>query len=160
MRYPIAGETYSEIVRQKFTLYYTSLCPLFKEYMETRRSEWQEDKDFTEDQVRSMDLNNYNNLLTSERWYTKDTKDAQILALVGVAQNLADESKKLFDKSNNFNRETTKGYQSYTRDLSPWILEDPNGGVGEKKGRKRILVMQGTPRWKRTVGPPQVRRAR
>ena len=119
MRYPIAGETYSEIVRQKFTLYYTSLCPLFKEYMETRRSEWQEDKDFTEDQVRSMDLNNYNNLLTSERWYTKDTKDAQILALVGVAQNLADESKKLFDKSNNFNRETTKGYQSYTRDLPP-----------------------------------------
>ena len=87
--------------------------------METRRSEWEEDKDLTEYQMRSMALKKYNSLLTSWRWFIKDTKDAQILALVGVAQNLADESKKLFDKSNNFNRETTKGYQSYTRDLPP-----------------------------------------
>ena len=38
----ITGETYSEIVRQKFTLYFTSSLSLFKEYMETRRSEWEE----------------------------------------------------------------------------------------------------------------------
>ena len=132
MRYPIAGETYSEIVRQKFTLYYTSLCPLFKEYMETRRSEWQEDKDFTEDQVRDMDLNHYNNLLTSKRWSTKETKDAQILALVGVAQNLADDYKKSSEKSNTSNRETTKGDISYIMDLPPWILEEPKCGVKKR----------------------------
>ena len=37
----IAGETYSEIARQKFTLYSTSSCPIFKDYMETRRIEWE-----------------------------------------------------------------------------------------------------------------------
>ena len=36
----IAGETYSEIVRQKFTLYSTSSFPLSKDCMYTRRSEW------------------------------------------------------------------------------------------------------------------------
>ena len=35
----IAGETYSEIVRQKFTLYSTLSFPLFKDYMDSRRSE-------------------------------------------------------------------------------------------------------------------------
>ena len=40
-----------------------------------------------------MALNKYKNILTSGRWHTKDTKDAQILALVGVAQNLAYDSK-------------------------------------------------------------------
>ena len=90
----IVGDTYSEIVRHQFTHYSTSSCPLFKDYMETRRSEWEEDKDFTEDQVRYIDLNNYNNLLTSGRWSTKYPKDDKILALVGVYQKLADGSKK------------------------------------------------------------------
>ena len=43
----IYGKTYSEIVRQKLYLYSTLSCPLFKNYMDTRRSEWEEDKDFT-----------------------------------------------------------------------------------------------------------------
>ena len=43
----IYGETYSEIVRQKFNLYYTSSWPIFRDYMETRSSEWEEDKHFT-----------------------------------------------------------------------------------------------------------------
>ena len=41
-----------------------------------------------------MDLKNYNNLLTSGKWSTKYPKDAHILALVGLAQKLADDSKK------------------------------------------------------------------
>ena len=60
---------------QKSTLYSTSLYPLFKDYIETRRSEWEEYKTFTADQVRSISLKKYNKLLTSERWYTKDTKE-------------------------------------------------------------------------------------
>ena len=28
---PITGETYSQIVRQQFTLYYNSSCPLLKD---------------------------------------------------------------------------------------------------------------------------------
>ena len=35
----IFGEIYSKIVRQKFALYSTSSFPLFKDYMETGRSE-------------------------------------------------------------------------------------------------------------------------
>ena len=52
----ISGETYSEIAGQKFNLYFTSSCPLFKDYMETRRSEWEEENDFTEEHVRAMAL--------------------------------------------------------------------------------------------------------
>ena len=48
----IARETYSKNLRQKFTLYSTSCCPLFIYYMETRISEWEEGKDFTAEQVR------------------------------------------------------------------------------------------------------------
>ena len=81
----ISGETYSEIVMQQFTLYSTLSCPLFKDYMETRRSEWEENKGFTAEQVRSMTLKKYNNLLTSERWYTKYPKNSQIIYLVGIA---------------------------------------------------------------------------
>ena len=62
--------------------------------METRRNAWQEYKNFTKEQVRDMALNNYNNLLTSGRWSTNYTKDAKILALVGVSQNVADYYKK------------------------------------------------------------------
>ena len=41
-----------------------------------------------------MVLNNYKNILTSGRCSTQDPKDAQIVALVVVVQNLADDSKK------------------------------------------------------------------
>ena len=63
----IDGGKYSEIVRQQFTLYSASSCPLFKYYMETSRIEWEEYKDFTVDQVRAMTLKKYNNLRTSGR---------------------------------------------------------------------------------------------
>ena len=43
----ISGETYSEILSNKLNLYSTSSFPLFKEYMYTRRSDWEEDKDLT-----------------------------------------------------------------------------------------------------------------
>ena len=62
--------------------------------METRRSVWESYTSFTAEQVRDMALNNYNNLLTSGRWSTNYTKDAKILALVGVSQNVADYYKK------------------------------------------------------------------
>ena len=35
-----------------------------------------------------MAINNYNNILTSVRWYNKDPKDYHILALVIEAQKL------------------------------------------------------------------------
>ena len=41
-----------------------------------------------------MSLKKYNNLLISGSWPNKDLKDALILDLVGVAQNIADDSKK------------------------------------------------------------------
>ena len=63
------------IVRQQFKLYSTSSCPLFSDYMKTRRSKWEEGKEFSAEQVRAMDLINYNNLLTSGRWSTKYPND-------------------------------------------------------------------------------------
>ena len=59
-----------------------------------------------------MALKKYNNLLTSGRWYTKYPNDAQLMDIVGVAQKLADYSKKSSDKSN---RESTKGEPSYIK---------------------------------------------
>ena len=41
-----------------------------------------------------MALKKYNNLLTSVVWSNKDPKDVNILALIGVAQKLAKNSKK------------------------------------------------------------------
>ena len=81
-------------MRHKLTFYSTSSFPLFKDYMETRRSEWEEYKYFTAEHVRDMSLKKYKNLLPSGRWSTKDPNDSHILALVIVAQELADESKK------------------------------------------------------------------
>ena len=103
--------------------------------MYTRMSEWEEDKDFTAEQVRAMDLNNYNNLPTSGRWSTKDPNDAHILDLVGGDQKLADDSKKSSEKSNNSNRKTTKRETAYIMDLPPWMLEDPKVGVKKKYGK-------------------------
>ena len=77
--------------------------------METRKSEWEEEKYFSEEQVSTISLKDYKNLLTSWRWSTKDPKDAQILDLVEVAKNLADYSKKSSDKSNTSNRASTNG---------------------------------------------------
>ena len=56
-----------------------------------------------------MDLKKYNNLLTSGRWYNKDTKVDKILDITEVPPKLADESKKSYEKSNTSNRESTKG---------------------------------------------------
>ena len=77
--------------------------------MDTRRSEWEEDKNFTAEQVRATSLKKYNKLLNSRRCYTKDPKDTQILALVEVTPNIADDSNKSYEKSNTSNKETTKG---------------------------------------------------
>ena len=68
----------------------------------------EEDKYFTAYQVRAISLKKYKNLLTSERWSNKDSKDYHILAIVVVAQKLAYESNKSTDKSNTPNKETTK----------------------------------------------------
>ena len=72
-----------------------------------------------------MDLKKYKNLLTSGRWFNKDPKDAQILSLVGVDQNIADNSKKTSEKSNTYNRDSNKAEPAYIRYPSPWILEEP-----------------------------------
>ena len=79
-----------------------------------------------------MVLKKYNNLLTPGRWSNKDPKDSHILALLGVAQKLSYDSKKSSKKYNTSNRESTKGDPAYTRDLPPWILEEPKVGVGTK----------------------------
>ena len=81
-------------MRQKFNLYFTSSCPIIKDYLDTKRSEWEEDKDFIEDQLRYMALNKYKNLITSVGFSNKYPKDAQILVLLGLAQKISDDSKK------------------------------------------------------------------
>ena len=96
-------------MRQKFNLYSTYSFPLFKDYIGTRRCEYEDENGLTEDQVRDTDLKKYNNLLTSGRWSNNDPKDAHILYLVRVSQKLADEPNKSSDKSNTSNRESTKG---------------------------------------------------
>ena len=45
----ITGETYSEHVRHKLNIYFTSSFPLFKDYMESRSSERDEEEEFTAD---------------------------------------------------------------------------------------------------------------
>ena len=72
----IFGETYSDIVRQKFNLYSALSFSLFKYYICTRRGEWEEDKYFTAKKVRSMSLNKYNSLFISGGWYNKYPKDS------------------------------------------------------------------------------------
>ena len=67
--------------------------------MDTRRIEWDEDRDFLSEQVRSMTLKKYNNLLDSGRWSTKEPKGSHILALVGVTQKLMNNSNKTSGKS-------------------------------------------------------------
>ena len=79
-----------------------------------------------------MALKKYNNLLNSGRWSAKDPKDSHILTLLLVAQNLTDDSKKSSAESNNSNRETTKGKTAYIKDLQPWIIQEPKGGLGNK----------------------------
>ena len=120
-------------MRQQFTFYYTSSSPIFKDYMETRRSEWEEENDFIVEQVRAIYLKKYKNLLTLGIWSTKNPKDAQILSLVGLDQNIADESKKSYERLHTSNRDTTKEEPSYIRDLPHYFLEDPKCGVVNKK---------------------------
>ena len=90
------------------------------------------EKELASYQVSSMALNNYNNLLTSGIWSINNIKDAQILSLVGVAQNLEDDSNKSYDKSNTSNIYSTKGEPAYIMDLPHCILEDPTGVVVNK----------------------------
>ena len=87
--------------------------------METIRSEWDKEKYLTSEKMMAVSVKNYNNFLTSGRCYNKDPKDADILALGGVSQNLADKSNKSSDKPN---REPTKGDIDYIRYLPPWML--------------------------------------
>ena len=54
-------------------------------------SEWEEDKEFTEEQARDMYPNNYNNILDSGRWSNKYPKDDHILGLGWVAKNISEE---------------------------------------------------------------------
>ena len=69
---------------------------------------------------------------TRWRWSNEDPKDAHTQSLVGLDQNLADNSKKSSDKFNTYNRDSPKVDTDYIRDLPPWMLEDPKGGMGNK----------------------------
>ena len=82
-----------------------------------------------------MSLNSYNKLRTAGRYSIKDTNDVQILNLVGVAQNLADDSKNSSEKSN---RGSTKGEPDYTRDLPTCMLEQPKGGLKKTRAKNNI----------------------
>ena len=62
--------------------------------MDTRRSAREEEKEFTEEQVKAIDLKKHKKILNSGMWTNKDTNDDQILDLVGVVQKLEDDSKK------------------------------------------------------------------
>ena len=84
-----------------------------------------------------MSPKKHNNLLPSGRWSIKYPKDAHILVLFGVSQNLADESKKSSDESN---RDTTKLYPACIRYLPPWMLEDPRGGKRLRNQRSTLVV--------------------
>ena len=77
--------------------------------MDTRRSECEEDKESISFHVRSISPKKCNKLLTVGKWSQKYSKDALILVLVAVAQNLADNYKKSSDKSNTSNMDWTKG---------------------------------------------------
>ena len=70
-------------------------------------------------------------------------------------QKLADDSNKPSDKSNTSNWESTKRDPDYIRNLPPWMLEDPKGEVKKNQVWKVILVVQGTPLWKKPVGTLQ-----
>ena len=72
--------------------------------------------------MREMTLKTYNKLLTSSRWSNKVPKDNQILALVGVSQKHAYDTKMSSDKAN---MDTTKRESDYIKDLPCWIPEDP-----------------------------------
>ena len=82
-----------------------------------------------------MALKKNNNLLKLGRFSTKDHKDYHILYIVGVAQKVADESNKPYDKSNTY---PTNRYPADIRDLPPWILEEPKYGVVKKKMENNI----------------------
>ena len=56
--------------------------------MDTRRIEWEEDKEYTEDQVKAVALKKYNYLLKSSGNSNKYPKDVHILALLWLSQNL------------------------------------------------------------------------
>ena len=97
--------------------------------MESRRSEWEKDKEFTSEQVRELALNKYENIFTSGRLYNKDPKDAHTISLVGVAQKLPNDSKKTSESPSS---KSTKGDPVYVRDLPPWMMEKLKLGVGHK----------------------------
>ena len=69
-----------------------------------------------------MALNKYNKLLNSFRWSNNNTNDEKILALVVVAQKLADDPNKSSDKSNTSDSKSTKVEPTYIRDLPTWML--------------------------------------
>ena len=50
----------------------------------TRKSKWEEDNKYISEKVRDMSLKKYKNLIIYGIWSTKEPKDAQITALVGV----------------------------------------------------------------------------
>ena len=79
--------------------------------------------------MRAMDLKKYNKTPNSRRWSNKYPKDAHILALVVLAQKLADDSEKSYDESK---RDPTKVEPAYIRYLPLWILEEPKWGVVNK----------------------------
>ena len=95
--------------------------------MDTWRRKWYEVKESIAEQVRVMYLKKYNKIIISGRCYTKDNKDYNIMDIVGMAQNIADESKKESEKPNKY---SPKGEPDYIRDLPPWMIDDPKGGVG------------------------------
>ena len=76
------------------------MYPIIRYYINTRRDEWEEEEYFLVEQLSTVLLNKYNDLLTSRRCYTKDPKDVKLLDLVGVAQKLVDWSNKSSENSN------------------------------------------------------------
>ena len=76
-----------------------------------------------------MDLKKYEKFLTSDRWSTKDSKYAQVLALVEVSQKLIDDPKKNSEKSN---MEYTNLETSYIKDIPYWTMEYMKWGIGHK----------------------------
>ena len=122
----LAGDTFDKLVRHQFNVYETLTCQAFKDYIQNKRDEWEDDKNFTAREVRALALKKYNNLTESGRWVTKDPNDAKIVALVGVSEKLAkqlDSSKGRTKTKSDQQQQAGSSSQSYHRNLPQWRFE-------------------------------------
>jgi hypothetical protein len=127
------GGSHDDIIMDMFNALETSNNDAFATHVQNLKTEWEEGRDFTVDELTTSATTKYNNLYEAKKWKTNNSSNDKIVALTTKVEEL---QKKLDTKSSNSGKGGGKGGSSDGNKPPPKLPDDESWRLKKSFGDK------------------------